>query len=549
MNKKAIALGALAVSLVACGKETHVGSESTGTVTQQQFLENVPADTPYIAAAVDPAPLAELLPWLQTLDDAATPTPERIQELLDDPETKPRKRRALALLAELTGHFTPEGLEELGFSSSPRFALYGIGLLPAIRVEIDDARKVGDFLARVGAKSGVESTKKQSNGQDYWTFPSVRHNRTIVMTIQDDRLLAGVTTPDAEELFVSHLLGNAEVTESLPDDQIRATAKDWGFQNYSVGYVDFMRLAETFLNREQQGLNQDVWKLVKKNPREVSDVCRDETLSMVSHVPRFVFGSESWAPANLQLGAGIVIDDDITSQLAATKTGAPLTQMPAAAGVAGFGFNVGQAVQILRTRAQAVSDKPFQCEWYKGVNKGADALASRWSMLPPFFAEIDGGTLLVRDIRKADPESGRKVDLDAALALSTDQPIELFDFVKSFNNDLFELNATPDGTPLMLPAVHGIDRLIAPQIVAHPGAIALTSGDWGATQLDAQSLAAKPAPFIFVNYDAQRIVEQLQIDDSNRPLHHALRGKAEHAIEPTARGIEFRSTYTRDIGE
>ena len=185
------------------------------------------------------------------------PTPERIQELLDDPETKPRKRRALALLAELTGHFTPDGLEELGFSSSPRFALYGIGLLPAVRVEIDDPRKVGEFLARVGERSGVESTKKQVGGQDYWTVPSVRHNRTIVLTIQDNRLLAGVTTPDAEErVRRPPPRQRPKSSESLPDDQVRATAKDWGFQNYSVGYVDFMRLAETFLNREQKGLNQ-----------------------------------------------------------------------------------------------------------------------------------------------------------------------------------------------------------------------------------------------------------------------------------------------------
>ena len=60
-------------------------------------------------------------------------------------------------MPRLPGNFSvsKKSAMELGFSSSPRFALYGIGLLPAVRVEIDDPRKV----VRVGQIVRVKVTE------------------------------------------------------------------------------------------------------------------------------------------------------------------------------------------------------------------------------------------------------------------------------------------------------------------------------------------------------------------------------------------------------
>lgn len=551
MNTKAYAFAAIAVSLVACGKEPPVAGNPSPVVTQSRFLDGIPADTPYVAAAVDPAPLADILPWLQTLDDAATPSAERLDELLADPDLRPRKRRGLAILAELTGRLTPDGLRSLGFSASPRAVVYGIGVLPAVRIEIEDRAKVAAFLARIGERAGIESTSKQLDGEEYWTFPGVRDNRTVVIALRDKMLLAGVATPESESLFVEHLLGDVNV-ESMGDDDLRTLAASWGLANYSVGYLDLVRLAEGFFD-PSAGLNADVWRKVDRRERNISERCKTETMSLVKSVPRFVFGSESWAPASLSFGGGIELRGELTTQLAATKTGAPLTgstMTQDAHGVAGFGFQLGEVVQIVRDRAAAIDEQPFACEWYAGVNKAAGALASRWSMLPPAVAQIDGGTLLVRDLRRPTAaDAPQPLEIDAVVALSTSTPVALFDFVKAFNNDVYPLHLSANGKPIALPSTRGLDRLQQPEVVAQPGALAVTSGTWSGDELSAATLERQPAPFLFLSYDAEKIAERLDLGDAGRPLQHALRGTSRIEVEPTPRGLQVRSVYTREIGE
>ena len=541
---------ALGVSASACMKEGQVGTENA-VVTQQQFLEGVPSDTPYIAASVQPAPLAQILPWLQTLDDAAVPSAERIDEMIADPETSPRKKRALALLEELTGHFTPEGLQELGFSPEPRFAVYGIGLLPAVRFEIEDATKVGALLERVEARAGVTRTTKTLGGQEYWTVPGLRHNRVIVGAFKGDQLLVGVTTPAAQETFVANLLGHTGPLESLDEDRLVDAAKKWELEQFAVGWIDVARVAQIIVEPKDD-LNGEIWKTFKRSKKPITEACRTETLSIAAKVPRFVFGAKNWSPSSVSGGAAIEVNYEMLSALHAAKTGAPLVNTAVAdnaTGVAGFAFDLGTVMDTMRAGAKQIADNPFQCKWYKGINKGAKALSSRWTILPPNLADVNGASLVVRDISPKDPEGPKHdVNVDAVAAVASANPVELFDFVKSFNVDLTEVDVMPSAKSVALPPdARGLEKLETPMVFLQPEYIALTSGaDWNEDVFADTGL--QDAPFFFLNYDAERLAQRFGYDN-HRPFLNALRGRTAVQLDPTPSGVSLSWQHDRETGD
>ena len=80
------------------------------------------------------------------------------QATSDDPEEK----IARALAEELSGKISKAGFAELGVSTSPRWALYGVGLLPVVRVSLADAGKFKAMIGRIEAKSGQKAPTKKA---------------------------------------------------------------------------------------------------------------------------------------------------------------------------------------------------------------------------------------------------------------------------------------------------------------------------------------------------------------------------------------------------
>lgn len=550
-NSKALAFVALAVSVSACGKDTPSGEAAPALQTQTHLLEAVPADTPYLVSAVEPAPLAEILPWLRTLDDAAMPTPEEFEALFADPDLKPRKRRMLALLQELTGHFTPAGLEELGFSATPRFALYGIGVLPAMRLDVQDPAKVRDFLSRWATRAGVSGEQREFAGQTYWSYPSLRGNRSIVVAFVGDQLVAGVAPREAEPVFVAELF-NDTPARSLDPSAVAADGAAAGLAPYSIGWIDLPRLAEALL-RPEPGAHTELWKTLRIAKRDISETCRTETFGLARNVPRIAFGSQDWSPSSVSMRMAVRVDDALPSKLDLTRTGAPLVGTPAtdgAIGYAGFSFDLAAMTAAVRERAAQVVAQPFACEWYEPLNRAARVVGSPAFAPPGALGKVTGGTMLVRDLRVEDREDRARpaVTADALLALATSQPTDVFDFLKVMHPATSQMEIEPDGLFRDLPADLAA-RVEAPAVIAHPNALTITTG-LAARELVATSyVSASPAPYFFVWYDGLRIMEKFGLDDGELAVRNAVRGQSRFELDPSPAGFELRATFVRETAD
>jgi hypothetical protein len=81
---------------------------------------------------------------------------------------EPAARVLRAAGAEIRGKLSLEGLQTLGFDLDARSVIYGLGLLPAMRVHMKDATALRATIDRIQAASGVQFPVANLGGQDYW---------------------------------------------------------------------------------------------------------------------------------------------------------------------------------------------------------------------------------------------------------------------------------------------------------------------------------------------------------------------------------------------
>jgi hypothetical protein len=150
-------LAGFLVGATALGACTRSGSRDAAQVVadpaMQRLLQHIPADTPYAFIGMGNksagstrdfltriyAPFQKLMPQIEAkLGD------------LDDLHLAPdNKALARAVIGELKGRLSADGLAELGFDIDGRFAIYGIGLLPALRLQLADPAALRAAIERV----------------------------------------------------------------------------------------------------------------------------------------------------------------------------------------------------------------------------------------------------------------------------------------------------------------------------------------------------------------------------------------------------------------
>jgi hypothetical protein len=74
------------------------------------------------------------------------------------------------VLDELRARDTPAKWREIGFGTDARMALYGIDLLPVMRVELADPAAFRALVKRLDQKAGQPLATLRIDEQDAWTF-------------------------------------------------------------------------------------------------------------------------------------------------------------------------------------------------------------------------------------------------------------------------------------------------------------------------------------------------------------------------------------------
>ena len=455
---------AVLLTLAACGKkDVSPLTDSSGP------LRYVPADTPYIFGALEPAPddfmdkmepmFEEILATYRTMLKAAM-TAAAEEEADGESESKLDERDA-ALVEELATLLSLDGLRGAGMTRDSTAIIYGHGLLPVLRVSLTEEALLDAAITRIETSAGQSLPVGEIQGKQYRYFEADKI-RVILATI-DDQLILTVAPATFDESQLAQLLGLTLPQENIAETGVlEEIANEYGYLSVSVGFVSTERLVATFID-EPEGLNASLLSLIEYDAGLLGDVCKEELRSLAAAAPRMVSGYEEISVERMKSSLVVELREDIAAGLATIPAAVPgLGKSYDALFSLGMSMNLMAARDFLMARLEAMEANPYQCDKLSGLQQfvagGRQALSQP---LPPVAYNFRGILILIEDIQgfdfqsKSPPES-----IDASFLLAMEDAPALLAFGQMMSPELAEMNLEPDGTPQQfeLPAAQsGID--------------------------------------------------------------------------------------------
>ena len=515
------------------------------------LLQHVPADTPYafVTSKLLPGDLRDRLGKHYALQLASQRAAfARVRQQLEETEgagpmaDKGRQLFAVldALFAELEGRDSVAALRELGIEPVTRSVFYGIGVLPALRVEIADASKLNALLDRVEQRAGVSALRAELAGQAYRRIDLGEVD--MVLAVTDRHLVGGLLADPLFDRDLPLLLGQSMPDRSLAEaGDIKTLIERYAFTGYGEGFVKLDKLVATLLG-EGSARNREVIQALGAMQAPVSDGCMQLTRQIVAGMPRMVMGVKS-ADRHQMVARGIwESSPPVAAYL--QKLAAPVPGVGAAHnGLLAFG--VGLDLPQLRNAIEAllrfVSANGATCEWVDPDTLQA-VMPQLNLALGPMTAGIKGFNLQIDDI-VIDPQTLEPTDVRAGLLAAVDDPRGIFALGAMFNPALAAIEIPSDGSFVELPGELGLEQGTPPlKVAVRERALLLLAGgasaDLAAKLVNA--VAVTPSPLFAVDYGVHQLVERFGEVMERAVTDLGVQGEEEMAAELRDQLTSFR---------
>lgn len=504
-------VAALSLNLASCGKGEDIIEAAT---TDNTLLSYVPADTPYLVGNLDPIPndvieanFRRAQPALDAMQEVLAGTRVNLsgQAAQDNPEIAILG----ALLGELDGKLSREGLESLGFSMDAYQVIYGLGAFPVIRVTLKDAQALRAAIGRVEESSGLDFAEQSLEGQSYWNLTANASNGNhpfgmylaIVEEPEGAHLAFSLFPTTAEAELLPAFLGQAKPVENTAALQLAEINNQYGYDGYGSGVMDFERLFDQFVNP-----NALVYRVMLEHgidPSEkLDEVCQTEIRGLIGRAPRMVAGITDLTPSTVGVQYRLALADDLATEMAELVSNVPAAPAQTDRLLEfAFGIRVGAARDFLIRKATALGQESYQCEALQGINESASAALTKLNHpMPPLVNNFLGLRASLNSVPEDESDLGA---LLGTMALHVDKPEMFVGMAQMMLPQMEEIQLAKGEPPVRLP-----ESLIpVPGIVAHAAmsdtAIGIAVGEGEELRLPAylETESNGDGSFLSANYD------------------------------------------------
>ena len=543
-------------ALLACGRGQPPAGSSRGagddgearrSLPRPGFLRRVPADTPYVFAALAPMPPAYFDREYLSRVTAYQPLADAFARLRRD---KPEKfarlsvshRLSAALVAELGNRPVAAALEAVGLDRSPRWIFYGAGASPVIRVELRDRARAAAALDRLLAwlapfeKKTVGGTEVRVVADD---------DRRWAFAISGGELVVAILSRERFDAELAVALAVREPAQSLASERtLDQVAGDIGAAPWSIGYVDTVRLAA-------------------HRAAGMPAACASELPALAGLAPRVSFGVRAASNRQIRMVSLVELRRDVAAALDRMRGELPGPEpdaQVAASLTLGLAIDVAQASTVLDDAFEQVTAHPYSCSALDGLNRLARDQGSSlgWVAASP-FGKVDGLTALVFAGDAPDPSGGPRVPAGGVILLGTEQPGALLQAISGLLPIGIPTTLNPGDAPVVVGG--GVGLPLSPIHVAL-GARALGFAAGGHEAELVELLAAPPIgepPLLYLDMHVREVASLFgstradppdpalaEIDQDLASKLAEIDGRAMDRFEelavrasPTARGLEL----------
>lgn len=551
------------VALACGGPAKSAGGPEGKHGADREFLGRVPSDTPYVIASLEPMPLEYLQRELFANADLYEKLISRLSALRDDPAYATfgtQERLLFELFAELEGKLSVQGLASVGIDVRSRFVIYGLGLIPVVRYQLGDPDKFRGALKRILSRSKLTVPTDTHAGVEFWKIEE--GDGVIVAGIVGRDFVATFAPRGAFDRVLPMVIGDRLPEQSLADTgDLNELAAEYKFSNYSVGYLDLVRLAETFVGAGSPVANRITEAM---GIRMSHPACQKEIPALVAAVPRVVFGTYEIGDRNASGALVLEMRRDVAAAFEGMRSSVPGLSDGGVGQTARVSFGVGIDVAALLSFAsetlEGLAKTRYQCPelsfastYALQMKQSVDAIAAS-----P-FGTMRGANVILEELVMTE---GRPSKVEAVAFLGSNEPMAMIGFAASQLGVKFPLIRAGDA-PVRLP-IPGFGAGILGDVFVAASDTALgvsigTSSTGRLTELLAAVPAANP-PLAFSRMDPSFIAEMqtvtgadehFEVQQADPELAEILRAidRAEYAhmesmtisAHITERGIEARA--------
>jgi hypothetical protein len=503
----------LSLALAACERgEEPAASSGAGNV----LLDYVPADTPFLAANLEPLPEDVIDAYLERLQPVFDEMQIQLSTARHDLETgetedpgaadeDPGKRLALALLRELDGKLSRAGLASLGLDVLSPKVVYGLGAFPVFRMGLSDPDTLRASIQRVLSDAGLPSDEKTHEGIPYWSVAADDPEDPPVglfVAIMDDHLAIALLPSLAETDLLPVFLGATKPAATDARERLVELNSAEGYTPFGSGILDLHRLADQFLQTDSVTARV-MAASGAYDPASITPECASEIHEIIDNAPRITAGTVELSTSAIAYQYRVESPATLAGQLAGL-----VARLPAAdAGSLrmldlSFGMRFGAVRDFLREKATAIIEDPYLCEHLQDLNDSAEqSLAQLDQPMPPFVNNFRGLRISLSEMMLG--QDSIPADAQGHLALHVEQPEMFVGMAQMFLPDLSTLALEPGAQPVQLPA----SLIPVPGLVAFAAmsdeAIGLSVGAGEEASLP-EFLTREPGPkgmFLSASYD------------------------------------------------
>ncbi|BFI95259.1 MAG: hypothetical protein RSP_07690 [Rhodanobacter sp.] len=449
-----IALGLACVALAACSHKD-----------KNAPLAFVPADTPYVAANLavldDDTQKALLAQADQQLpSQLAQMEAFAAREQAHDPDAA---RLVRAFAAEFKGN-TVEGFAQAnGLDLKGRFAFYGEGMSPVLRVELSDPKAFEGFVSRLETAYGKKLDTASIGTLSYRRQVLPASGTEVILAVDGKQVVAALLPADPSVPLLRQTLGLDRPAKSLQDDgRLAELASKKGYAKWLVGQLDLTRVLPLVVSgddpliasiekarasAESAKTGEPVANLLKSSPS-----CAPEASRIAARVPGMSFGYTRLDATHQDARFDLALADDITKAFSGLAVELP--GLGSNGNAAPLDLSLAVPVAALRTfwsaQADAVAAKPFTCPMLVDLN---DSFAKLGAALPKTAIPPFGNLLGVRialDTLGNDKTSSLP-SFTGRIVVGTSDPAGLLATGQLMAPALATLKPVANGAPVALP--------------------------------------------------------------------------------------------------
>ena len=438
-----------AAVLAACGKApTDAGAP----------LAFVPADALYAYANLQPTPAAVTEQWSKRMQEMMPDAIGIYDNLLDQmskdgkPESAHVAKVLRVMLDELKAHDSWDKLRQIGLKPDALVALYGVGFVPVLRMELGDPAAFKAEIANIETKLGEKLPLAKAGTQEYWQLGNGKVDCAIA--VEGNHLVITVLPANAADPLKQTLLGLTRPAQNLAAaGTLQTLAKQYNYSPFGVGFVDVVRVTER-LTSGAQGSDADfVTALGLPLTPGADATCKSEFVEIAHKFPRLVAGAEELTAQRVSIGAQLEIEPGLAQEIATAFGAAPGTGKPGEGVV-----DVSLALPLLKLKdfwlkqADKVAAKPYACAQLKELNDSyAQSKAKVDVTIPPPASDLTGIRFTLDKIDLTAMQGGVP-DMAGKLLMASSNPTAAIAMAQLALPPLKDIKLTPDGKPVALPA-------------------------------------------------------------------------------------------------